>query len=582
MLGANALLNRRIMSALTAWKACPWRLPCVTRGVPPRNIYDAQVYRTVKELTKGAKPMFQASVQATAGVTDPVLKKRRRAPVECSVFERHAMQLLQEAAYSARLENDFAGEDGVGSDSTAAIKRMMRQAVAAAKQQSVSAGVSAAERDFASISRSKDAAMMSMSFQDLVNSISEEATAFAARPLGGERSSRFALAAEFSQETTAVIGSFAVSGDGLSSTEGMAGAVAAINLASSESADNDEERSASIGSAVGGPMLSRRPARESSISAAKKAKQELEEKEREDEIEALKAQLAAASALVDALTRQRGDATNKVRQLESEVSSLHSSAEEVERDILLKRKTLEMLPSAADNIAALQNICAASAKKLMQLAQEWETHRRPLIERLREVNSRKARRRAQCRQMVEDMKRCRSEMVTMMQDLKEKQEKAQVLNEELGKMPKNLNRTLYTYRIMDIIASIGKQNLDINKITADIRDVQKTINSTTSTLQRADAITEEKIYGAATDSSDLAMIETYRQLRNLRAQFEELVNVVNKIGSLDKQAADLETKIEQETTRVSANNFERIKTDLDQVRAENAQLVAQIKSSTKK
>lgn len=48
---------------------------------------------------------------------------------------------------------------------------------------------------------------------------------------------------------------------------------------------------------------------------------------------------------------------------------------------------------------------------------------------------------------------------------------------------------MYTYRIMDIIASIGnclvshffnlllaKQNKDIAKITADIRDVQKTIN----------------------------------------------------------------------------------------------------------
>ena len=96
-------------------------------------------------------------------------------------------------------------------------------------------------------------------------------------------------------------------------------------------------------------------------------------------------------------------------------------------------------------------------------------------------------------------------------------------------------------------------------------------------MQRADAITEDKIYAAATVANDTAMVEAYRQLRNLRARFEDLINVVNKIGALDKQAADLETKIEQETTRVSANNSERIKTDLDQVRNENAQLVAQIK-----
>lgn len=39
-----------------------------------------------------------------------------------------------------------------------------------------------------------------------------------------------------------------------------------------------------------------------------------------------------------------------------------------------------------------------------------------------------------------------------------------------------------------------KQNKDIDKITADIRDIQKTINLNSSTLQRADAVTEELIF----------------------------------------------------------------------------------------
>jgi hypothetical protein len=34
----------------------------VTQGVPPRNIYDAQHYRTVRELKDGAKPLFSACI----------------------------------------------------------------------------------------------------------------------------------------------------------------------------------------------------------------------------------------------------------------------------------------------------------------------------------------------------------------------------------------------------------------------------------------------------------------------------------------------------------------------------------------
>ena len=42
-----------------------------------------------------------------------------------------------------------------------------------------------------------------------------------------------------------------------------------------------------------------------------------------------------------------------------------------------------------------------------------------------------------------------------------------------------------------------KQNKDIDKITTDIRDIQKTINLNSNTLSRADAITEELIYAVS-------------------------------------------------------------------------------------
>jgi hypothetical protein len=42
---------------------------------------------------------------------------------------------------------------------------------------------------------------------------------------------------------------------------------------------------------------------------------------------------------------------------------------------------------------------------------------------------------------------------------------------------------------------------------------------------------------------------------------------------------DLETKIDQEQSRVSSNNHERIRQDLEAIAQENAQLVAQIKAA---
>jgi len=67
----------------------------------------------------------------------------------------------------------------------------------------------------------------------------------------------------------------------------------------------------------------------------------------------------------------------------------------------------------------------------------------------------------------------------------DKQTKSQEVADDIDKLPKNINRLLYTHRILDITASIGKQNKDIDKITADIREIQKTINTNMSSLERA-------------------------------------------------------------------------------------------------
>ena len=77
------------------------------------------------------------------------------------------------------------------------------------------------------------------------------------------------------------------------------------------------------------------------------------------------------------------------------------------------------------------------------------------------------------------------------------------------------------------------------------------------------------------------MVDSYRNLVKIRANFDNLVSTVNKIGQLDSQASALETKVDQETTRVSANTFDRVLADLEEVRADNNRLVAQLKSFKK-
>lgn len=58
----------------------------------------------------------------------------------------------------------------------------------------------------------------------------------------------------------------------------------------------------------------------------------------------------------------------------------------------------------------------------------------------------------------------RSEMPSMVNEIREREEKAKALEEEYGRMNKTIHRGLYTRRILDIINSINKQKKGIDTV----------------------------------------------------------------------------------------------------------------------
>ena len=166
----------------------------------------------------------------------------------------------------------------------------------------------------------------------------------------------------------------------------------------------------------------------------------------------------------------------------------------------------------------------------------------------------------------------------MVLDVRAKDESAKLLEARYEKMPKNVNRALYTYRIMDIINSIAKQKTEITKIVGDIRVVQKENNKVSATLTRTEALADERVFQAANaHNKDADMVLAYRHLSDLRKLFETTVAVIAETGAREREARDHDSKKKQLKARVSATNLHRILDDLAQVKKENATLLAQLR-----
>ena len=310
--------------------------------------------------------------------------------------------------------------------------------------------------------------------------------------------------------------------------------------------------------------------------AALKAERERQLAELQAQLDELLASQRAADARAEALASQS-------RQMESELSTVTNSSRELEDAYLVKKRTLDLLPDAANNLAELQKLVAASSERLMALASEWETHRAPLVSKLRRARLLLAERKAAMSSQILAIKRIRDEMKEKAGDLREKEKYAKLLAEELSQLPKSINRQIYVKRIMDLMKNIDRQNASIKAVLADIKQVQKDINLTSEASKRSFSVADEVVFQSAKrNPKDEAMTRSYKYVVSLREGFVDLVASVEAKGKAENEILTLQTTMDDIEGRNTNLNLERIEGDLNQVKKENKVLAAKIKAAAAK
>lgn len=280
--------------------------------------------------------------------------------------------------------------------------------------------------------------------------------------------------------------------------------------------------------------------------------------------------------------KERDLATHAIRQTNADLSASMEVKVLLEKEYLVKKKTIEMLPEAAANIGKLKAICAKTEEGLMNLAKEWEIHRIPLIDAHRSSRDQRALRKRKCQKQVKEMKEMREEMKGMAAELRQREDRLRFEMEEYQKMPKDIDRTQYTKRIMEIIKQVRKQNVDIKKIIEDIVDVQHSINRVSETLTRTEAIADEHLFRVASgQTKDAAYLLSYRQLHQIREFFDKLLDSVQLGGKFENEERIIQQRITHINSRNVDGNLKQLNEDLSQVKMENSQLKKKKKAMRK-
>ncbi|XP_034246632.1 coiled-coil domain-containing protein 22 homolog [Thrips palmi] len=330
------------------------------------------------------------------------------------------------------------------------------------------------------------------------------------------------------------------------------------------------------------PEKKKPPAAESVVEEAASESAEERQKRQEEEEE----------LAVEKLKSENDDLRERLEQLQLDIKTMSAKLPKVldERDLAeralkeaeaqqtVRRKVLDLLPNADTNIEKLHAMIEATTKKLVSLASQWEEHRAPLLLKYREARKLNSSKASESARQVEALRITRDKVSELTEELRNKEELYKHLQAEYAKVSKDISRSAYTRRIMEIIGNISKQKDEIEKILKDTKELHKEINTLAGRLDRSFTVADEVIFRDA--KRDEVSRRAYKLLATLHSDCSELVKMVEETGANVRESRDLEDQIETERAKSVGGNLERISADLHQMKQETASLAAQLKTKS--
>lgn len=262
-------------------------------------------------------------------------------------------------------------------------------------------------------------------------------------------------------------------------------------------------------------------------------------------------------------------------QTQSSIQEQKSQKKKLQEQYKITAQTYNLFKDRDNALPEMQKISSQSAQRLIELATEWESHRVPLLQKYHKLKEELEDRKQSFKQTIDELKQKRNDVRNAIQDVKEKEQSITELKESFETLPKNLTRSDFVSRIFDIVKNIENQRIEITKILAESRELQRVIDKILEDLSGTFREAEKKIYEVAEKDSGIANVYTnVIQLRNL---FESIIKSIQEKGQSITAVRDFDAQRELLSKRISENNLEQAKKDLESIKQENRNLIQELK-----
>ena len=264
-----------------------------------------------------------------------------------------------------------------------------------------------------------------------------------------------------------------------------------------------------------------------------------------------------------------------------ELAAEQKRCEELQREAMTKKKTIDLIPNAEQNLLKLAKIVESSEQRYRALKGQWETKKMSLEQELRRKKEAVEQRKQRAKDMLSEIKSMRREMRECANEIREKERLATKMAAKLAKLPKTVDRQVYVDRILGVVQNLENQSKQIRSILEDVNNLQRDTNTVVDKSKRIFGVVDNMVFTAASNEQELAakrqLNQIYRHVVSMREYFDGVADSARAISNAQNEIRDLEYQIVALREKVESLEMKKIKRDLKEVEEENEELANRLK-----
>ncbi|KAL8205736.1 hypothetical protein R6Q57_009287 [Mikania cordata] len=207
----------------------------------------------------------------------------------------------------------------------------------------------------------------------------------------------------------------------------------------------------------------------------------------------------------------------------------------------------------------------AKRHNLAEMESKWKGIIKPLQEKKRHCEEVLCAKHPDTHEKHQHLKQLEQELESTLSEMNQREMELSNLSAEVKKLPKLATRRSYIERIKEITKNSRKQDIDIERILKDTRDLQLESNMIQERLHRTYAVVDETLLREA--KKDQVGEQAHVLLTTIHESFEEISEKILATDRTRREETDLETKLSSIASR--GLNLGKLQADLDAIKKEN-------------